>query len=674
MSFTPRFPVFLHGGDYNPDQWLSTPEVLEEDVRLMQEAHVNCVSVGIFSWAALEPEEGVYAFDWLDKVIDRLWQGGIRVILATPSGARPAWMAQKYPEVLRVNNHLQRRHFGERHNHCASSPVYRRKVQEIDRALAERYAQHPGVILWHISNEFSGACWCDKCQQNFREWLKKRYGTLDALNEAWWTGFWAQRYTDWSQIEAPSPLGQTSNLGMQMDWRRFSTDQCRDFIRMERDTVKAVNPDLLVTANLMYRFDDYDYFALAEDLDVVSWDSYPPWHNGDNVAVAADFAMSHDLMRSLKNQPFLLMESTPSLVNWKPINKLKRPGMHLLSSMQALAHGSESVLYFQWRKGRGGVEMFHGAVVDHDGRADHRVFQDVKQVGLTLEKLQPLYDKPKAPAEVCILFDWNNWWALNLVQAGQKGNMQYYETVGMHYRALWRLGISVDFRDMREETDLSSYKLVIAPMLMMTRGGIEEKLRAYVAAGGCLLMTYFSGVVDERFLAHLGDTPHGLTDVLGLRAPELDSLYPGESNTLFLGDARQYKATELCQIVIPEGAEVLATYGEDFYAGTPAFTVHEYGKGKAYYLACKLEQRGINEMYCDLVERLGVSRAMYQAMPEGVVATERGGVIFLQNYSEQEQSAVLDDCYVDLLTGEQVSGSVQIAVNGVMVLQKVKEE
>ncbi len=674
MSFTPKFPVFLHGGDYNPDQWLSMPEVLEEDVRLMQEAHVNCVSVGIFSWAALEPEEGVYAFDWLDKVIDRLWQGGIRVILATPSGARPAWMAQKYPEVLRVNNHLQRRHFGERHNHCASSPVYRRKVQEIDRALAERYAQHPGVILWHISNEFSGACWCDQCQQNFREWLKKRYGTLDALNEAWWTCFWAQRYTDWSQIEAPSPLGQTSNLGMQMDWRRFSTDQCRDFIRMERDTVKAVNPDLLVTANLMYRFDDYDYFALAEDLDVVSWDSYPPWHNGDNVAVAADFAMSHDLMRSLKNQPFLLMESTPSLVNWKPVNKLKRPGMHLLSSMQALAHGSESVLYFQWRKGRGGVEMFHGAVVDHDGRADHRVFQDVKQVGLTLEKLQPLYDKPKAPAEVCILFDWNNWWALNLVQAGQKGNMQYYETVGMHYRALWRLGISVDFRDMREETDLSGYKLVIAPMLMMTRGGIEEKLRAYVAAGGCLLMTYFSGVVDERFLAHLGDTPHGLTDVLGLRAPELDSLYPGESNTLFLSDARQYKATELCQIVIPEGAEVLATYGEDFYAGTPAFTVHEYGKGKAYYLACKLEQLGINEMYCDLVEQLGISRAMYQAMPEGVVATERGGVIFLQNYSEDEQSAVLDDCYVDLLTGEQVSGSVQLAVNGVMVLQKVKEK
>lgn len=673
MSFTPRFPVFLHGGDYNPDQWLSMPEVLEEDVRLMQEAHVNCVSVGIFSWAALEPEEGVYAFDWLDKVIERLWQGGIRVILATPSGARPAWMAQKYPEVLRVNSHLQRRHFGERHNHCASSPVYRRKVQEIDRALAERYARHPGVVLWHISNEFSGACWCDKCQQNFREWLKKRYGTLDALNEAWWTGFWAQRYTDWSQIEAPSPLGQTSNLGMQMDWRRFSTDQCRDFIRMERDTVKAVNPELLVTANLMYRFDDYDYFALAEDLDVVSWDSYPPWHNGDNAAVAADFAMSHDLMRSLKNQPFLLMESTPSLVNWKPVNKLKRPGMHLLSSMQALAHGSESVLYFQWRKGRGGVEMFHGAVVDHDGRADHRVFQDVKQVGLSLEKLQPLYDKPKAPAQVCILFDWNNWWALNLVQAGQKGNMQYYETVGMHYRALWRMGISVDFRDMREETDLSGYKLVIAPMLMMTRGGIEEKLRAYVASGGCLLMTYFSGVVDERFLAHLGDTPHGLTDVLGLRAPELDSLYPGESNTVFLGDARQYKVTELCQIVIPEGAEVLATYGEDFYAGTPAFTVHEYGKGKAYYLACKMEQSGVNAMYKDMVEMLGIDRAMQQTMPEGVVATERGGAIFLQNYSEQVQSAVLDDCYVDLLTGERVSGSVQLAVNGVMVLQKVEE-
>lgn len=672
MSMTPKFPVFLHGGDYNPDQWLNRPDILERDVELMREAHVNCVSVGIFSWAALEPEEGVYTFDWLDEVIDRLWKGGIRVILATPSGARPAWMAQKYPEVLRVDSQYRRRRFGERHNHCASSPVYRDKVQAIDRALAQRYAGHPAVILWHISNEFSGECWCDLCQNRFRAWLRQKYGTLDRLNECWWTGFWAQRYTDWSQIDPPSPMGQTSNLGMQLDWRRFSTDQCKDFIRMERETVKAFNHDLMVTANLMERFYDYDYFSLSEELDVVSWDSYPEWHRGDNLSVAAEFAMNHDMMRSFKRQPFLLMESTPSLVNWKPVNKLKKPGMHLLSSMQAIAHGSQSVLYFQWRKGRGGVEMFHGAVVDHDGRADHRVFQDVRQVGLALEKLRPLYDRPKAPAEVCILYDWDNRWALEFVQAAQKGNMQYFETVLSHYRPLWEMGVGVDFCDMRACTDLSGYKLVIAPLLFMTKNGMEDKLRAFVAGGGTLITTYFSGVVDEHDLAHLGDTPHGLTDVLGLRAPELDSLHPGESNTVCMKDGRIFRVTELCQLVISEGATALGTYGEDFYAGTPALTVHDYGMGKAYYLAAKLEQDALRELYAELIGQLDLKRAMLSDDTGGIVSTERGGAVFLQNYSDREHTVVLDAAYVDLLDGGTVHDSVNLPAFGVMILEKAK--
>ena len=272
-TFTPRFPRFLHGGDYNPDQWLNCPEILERDVQLMQQAHVNCVSVGIFSWALLEPEEGRYNFAWLDQVIDRLWKGGIHVILATPSGARPAWMAQKYPEVLRMSKQLERNHFGGRHNHCMTSPVYREKVRAINHALAERYSKHPAVVLWHLSNEYSGDCYCPLCQEKFRTWLREKYGTLDNLNEKWWTGFWSMRYTDWSQIEPPSPRGQMSNPAMLVDWRRFSTQQCKDFMTMERDTVKAVNPELLCTANLMERFWDYDYFSLGEAMDVISWDA-----------------------------------------------------------------------------------------------------------------------------------------------------------------------------------------------------------------------------------------------------------------------------------------------------------------------------------------------------------------------------------------------------------------
>ena len=670
MSFTPRFPMFLHGGDYNPDQWLDRPDILDRDVEMMQKAHVNCVSVGIFSWALLEPEEGVYNFGWLDEVIDRLWKGGIHVILATPSGARPAWMAQKYPEVLRVDEQLQRHHFGTRHNHCLTSPVYRQKVHDIDTALAKRYAQHPAVILWHLSNEYSGDCRCPLCQEKWRQWLKDKYGSLDELNRCWWTSFWSHRYTDWSQVEAPSSMGEDSITSMWVDWRRFSTWQCKTFMMAEKAAVQAVEPSLLCTANLMERFWDYDYFDLAEGMDVVSWDSYPAWHSGDDAAKAAEFAMNHDLMRSYKDQPFLLMESTPSLVNWKPINKLKRPGMHLLSSLQAVAHGSQSVMYFQWRKGRGGAEMFHGAVVDHDGRDDTRVFLDVTAVGQALERLQPLYDAPKARAKVCIIYDVNNRWAIDYAQTGMPRNMRYFDTVNMHYRSLWKMGVSVDFRDMRDCTDLSGYQLVIAPMLFMLRGGFENKLRAYVQTGGTLLMTYFSGVVDEHDLAFLGGAPHGLMDVLGVRSAEFEALYPQDQNALVMKDGHRFPIHELAEIPEPLGAEPLGVYESDFYAGLPCLTRNAFGQGQAYYLAAKLEQEGLDAIYADLASQLALPRALPDALPEGVVATERGGAVFLQNYSGKEQCFTLSGTYTDLLTGQTVSGDTAMPENGVMVLAK----
>ena len=667
-TFTPRFPRFLHGGDYNPDQWLNCPEILERDVQLMQQAHVNCVSVGIFSWALLEPEEGRYDFVWLDQVIDRLWKGGIHVILATPSGARPAWMAQKYPEVLRVNKQLERNHFGGRHNHCMTSPVYREKVRAINHALAERYSKHPAVILWHLSNEYIGDCYCPLCQEKFRAWLREKYGTLDNLNEKWWTGFWSMRYTDWSQIEPPSPRGQMSNPAMLVDWRRFSTQQCKDFMTMERDTVKAVNPELLCTANLMERFWDYDYFSLGEAMDVISWDAYPAWGGTDDVATAAEFACNHDLMRSFKHQPFLLMESTPSLVNWHPHNRTKRPGMHELGSMQAVAHGSQSVLYFQWRQGRGGAEMFHGAVVDHYGEPDTRTFRNVTKVGEDLEKLQPIYDTERT-AKACILYDTENRWAIDFAQAGNNGAMKYFDTVVMHYRALWEQGYAVDFCDMRECTDLSGYDLVSAPMLFMTRNGIEKKLRAFVERGGVLLTTYWSGVVDAYDLAYLGAVPHDLTDVLGLRATELDALYPEQSNGLRTKDGAAYKITELCGLVELRGAEVEGTYTSDWYAGQPCLTRHTYGKGEAWYLAAKADQNALNALYRRLAERAGLPRAMDTELPYGVVAVERGGVVFLQNYSGEERTVALDKAYHELLTDRDVSGEVTLPVCGVMVLK-----
>lgn len=413
-----KIPKMLHGADYNPEQWEKYPEVLEEDIRLMKLANCNVMSVGIFSWAKLEPEEGKFNFEWMDRLLDTFHENGIYAFLATPTGARPAWMSEKYPEVLRVGANRVRNLHGMRHNHCFTSPVYREKTTMMNTKLAERYAHHPAVIGWHISNEYGGECHCSYCQDAFREWLKKKYQTLDALNDAWWTTFWSHTYTSWSQVESPAPHGETMVHGQNLDWKRFVTDQTLDFYRHEIKPLKKANPDLPATANFMEAFEGLNYAKFADDLDIVSWDSYPTWHDEqDESNLAAWTAMNHDMFRSLKGgKPFLLMESTPSLTNWQPISKLKKPGMHVLSSLQAVAHGSDSVQYFQWRKSRGSSEKFHGAVVDHAGHENTRVFQEVSELGGNLSRLDEIVGTT-VNAEVAIIFDTENRWAVKDSQA-----------------------------------------------------------------------------------------------------------------------------------------------------------------------------------------------------------------------------------------------------------------
>src|SRR5699024_916685 len=391
---------------------------------------------------------------------------------ATPSGARPAWMSEKYPEVLRVSANRVRNLHGLRHNHCFTSPVYREKVETINRKLAERYAGHPAVIGWHISNEYGGECHCDYCQAAFRKWLQRKYKKLEHLNDAWWTTFWSHTYTNWSQIESPAPHGETMVHGMNLDWKRFVTDQTIDFYRHEITPLKQANPDLPVNTNFMELFSGLDYAKFAKEVDFVSWDSYPTWHDlADEKERAAYTAMNHDWFRSMKEgRPFLLMESTPSKTNWQPISKLKRPGMHLLSSLQAVAHGSDSVQYFQWRASRGSSEKFHGAVVDHVGHEHTRVFKDVAEVGESLEKLDEVVGT-RVDAEVAIIFDTENRWAVNDAQGPRNMGIKYEKTVREHYQTFWEKGVPVDVIDMNR--DLSTYKLVIASMLYMLNPGVS---------------------------------------------------------------------------------------------------------------------------------------------------------------------------------------------------------
>lgn len=672
---TPKFPHMLHGGDYNPEQWLDQPEVLEEDIRLFRKAHINCVSLGIFSWAKLEPEEGVYDFGWLDEIIDRLYANGIYTVLATPSGARPQWLAQKYPEVLRVRPDGLRNFYGHRQNHCYTSPLYREKVTQIDTRLAEHYANHPAVILWHISNEFGGECHCELCQAAFREWVQKKYGTLDKLNHAWWANFWSHTYTDWSQVHSPSPVGETSVHGLDLDWRRFVTHQTIDFMKTEIAAVKAVNPDIPVTTNMMTMYTyELNYFAFRDALDVISWDNYPEWHNPymGNEEVAKDCAMTHDMMRSLQKKPFLLMECTPNATNWQGVSKLKKPGMHQLSVIEAVAHGADSGQYFQLRQSRGSCEKFHLAVISNTGTENTRTFREVTDIGAVLEQLSDRVYGSGTPAETAILFDTENKWALDKCQGPRNIGLDYFGNIRRNYSYFWKNGINVDIID--STFDLSGYKLVIAPMLYLFRDGIQEKLRRFVRDGGTLVTTCFTGVVNDTDLSFLGEaTEDKLSDVLGLWVEEVDSLYDCESNRT-TWNGKSYSLKELCEICHPTTCETLAVYETDFYAGKPVLTKNQFGKGVAYHVSASADTDFFHALYAKLAAACDLTYAIRTAVPDGVSLTWRQSdtekLIFVQNFGDSAAAVQLDQPYENVLSGETVSGSLNIEKYGFAVLAK----
>ena len=672
---TPKFPHMLHGGDYNPEQWLDQPEVLEEDIRLFRKAHINCVSLGIFSWAKLEPEEGVYDFGWLDEIIDRLYANGIYTVLATPSGARPQWLAQKYPEVLRVRPDGLRNFYGHRQNHCYTSPLYREKVTQIDTRLAEHYANHPAVILWHISNEFGGECHCELCQAAFREWVQKKYGTLDKLNHARWANFWSHTYTDWSQVHSPSPVGETSVHGLDLDWRRFVTHQTVDFMKTEIAAVKAVNPDIPVTTNMMTMYTyELNYFAFRDALDVISWDNYPEWHNPymGNEEVAKDCAMTHDMMRSLQKKPFLLMECTPNATNWQGVSKLKKPGMHQLSVIEAVAHGADSGQYFQLRQSRGSCEKFHSAVISNTGTENTRTFREVTDIGAVLEQLSDRVYGSGTPAETAILFDTENKWALDKCQGPRNIGLDYFGNIRRNYSYFWKNGINVDIID--STFDLSGYKLVIAPMLYLFRDGIQEKLRRFVRNGGTLVTTCFTGVVNDTDLSFLGEaTEDKLSDVLGLWVEEVDSLYDCESNRT-TWNGKSYSLKELCEICHPTTCETLAVYETDFYAGKPVLTKNQFGKGVAYHVSASADTDFFHALYAKLAAACDLTYAIRTAVPDGVSLTWRQSdtekLIFVQNFGDSAAAVQLDQPYENILSRETVSGSLNIEKYGFAVLAK----
>ncbi|NLT74624.1 MAG: beta-galactosidase [Chloroflexi bacterium] len=655
-----------YGADYNPDQW--PEEVWDEDVQLMKLAHVDVVTLPVFSWTLLQPVEDRYDFAWLDRILDKLASAGVYACIATSTAAQPAWMSLRYPDILRTDVQGIRHKHGGRTNFCPNSPTYRRLSRELTLRLATRYKDHSALVAWHIANEYGTHCYCELCAEAFRDWLKARYGSLDAVNAAWNNNFWSHGLTQWAEIETPTTNGERNNMPMLLDYDRFQNDSLLACYRNEYDAIRSVCPDVAITTNLMGHFRPLNYHSWAPYLDVVSWDSYPfPDEHPSSVA------FKHELMRGLRGgQPFMLMEQTPSQVNWMPRNQLKRPGVMRLWSYQAVAHGADTVMFFQFRRARGGPEKMHGAIVDHVGHERTRVFQEVASLGAELESLGEALVDTRQNARCAVLFDWENWWGIDY-SVRPSCDLDYVASCKKYYRALWSANIATDV--VSPDSALESYDIVIAPMLYMLRPGVAERLTEYVRQGGTLVVGHFSGIVDENDLATGEGYPGGLRQVLGIWVEEHDALLEGQgvpvSTERWGRISGTYSAHVLCDLLHLEGAVARAQFAGEFYAGYPAITDHTFGEGRALYVASDMEQSLLTDLVLTLCDEKGI-RAPLEAC-EGVEIAQRsaGGRTYtlVLNHLDTECQLTMPSPAQDLLSGREMAGTLTLAPKDVLILQ-----
>lgn len=668
---SPKLPVIFFGGDYNPDQW--PEEIWREDIRLFKKAGVNLVTLPVFSWTKLEPEEGVFEFGWLDRIMDLLAENNIYVCLATSTAAQPTWMSLKYPDIMPVDIAGRRRTPGKRVNFCPNSTDYRRLSAEMARQLALRYGHHPALLIWHIANEYGTYCYCDHCAEEFRKWAQARYKTIDEVNRRWNLSFWNHTIRNWDEIILPTELNDDDKYYQEvaLDYLRFMTDSNIGCYLTEYNAIKAITPDIPVTTNISGLIKHLDQFKFAKCLDIIGWDNYPT--PGDDLCIPA---LKHDLMRSLKDKPYMMVEQSPNQQNWQPYNLLKRPGEVRLLSYQALAHGAESVLFFQMRQSVGGVEKFHGAMISHAGHENTRVFRECSTLGEELHKLGDQFLSAKYPARVALMFDWDNWWALEL-SCGPNRDLRYFDQITAWYKALYDRNISVNL--VQPDAPLSGYDLVLAPVLYMLKPGVAQSIADYTRNGGTFVTTFMSGIVDENDLVPLGGYPGALREALGIWVEEIDALPPDRHNAVVIDMPQgrftgRYDCGMICDVIHTEGARALGHFESDFYAGSPCLTVNSYGKGRAYYVGTSAEQSFLHDFIKSICDDIGI-HPPFEA-PEGVEVTQRvkDGILFsflINHTSTPAQIWLGETDATELLSGNKINGSITVKPNDVAIIKAI---
>lgn len=672
------FKKILHGGDYNPDQWLHKPEVIDEDFRLMELAGCNTFAVGIFSWTSYEREEGKYQFDWLDQIMDRMAGAGSKVFLATPSGAKPAWMSKKYPEIRRVTREGQRETHQTRHNHCWSSPVYREKVQAINLQLATRYAKHPALGGWHISNELNGACYCDLCLKEWHHWLERKYRTLEKLNQAWWASFWSHEFTAWDEID-PRDFSVDA---MSLDWMRFNNWQLIDWLQFEADIVRKLTPDVPVTTNFMGLHPQINYADVAQAVDFVTDDQYPCFdiEREDFNRKVVELSFKDDLYRCFKlDRPWMLMESCPDWPQAHYPVRLKSAEVHQLEMLQALAHGAEGTCYFQWRKGAGSWEKFHGAVVDHTGNEKTRVFKSVATLGQHYRKLTELVGTVTSEAEVALIYDWDVKWGFQFSCGPLNRDSSYERVAHDHYQPLWEAGIPVDV--LASEKDFSRYRLLILPQLWLLKPDVADRIRSFVRKGGTVVATPYLGICNETNLVFTGGWPGGgLRELFGVWNEETGGLHPDQTVKLALakknglGLKKDLLGRDLLAVLHPEGAQVVASWKGGPFSGSAALTVNSFGKGEAWYVGTRLELESLRALLGALTQKLQIRRNLEVKLPLGVTVQKRtgkdGDYLFFFNATASKQTVPLGSLQgVDMLSGRKISKQLNLAAAGSTIIK-----